>query len=190
MAVRDPAPKILYLARPCQYTAPQTVRGCHVRYWTISRFSEATVAALNRALDLAKKRLKAEHLHLVGYSGGGAMAVLLAARRSDAASLLTAAGNLNHRMWTDLHDVTPLTDSLNPVDVALDVRDCPQVHLAGEKDKVMPPRVIQSFIKRTGNAPSVKMAIVQGFDHECCWADQWDHLLKTYRPIPMIPKRE
>ena len=34
LAVRDPAPKVLYLGRPCQYVSPKSWRRCEPRFWT------------------------------------------------------------------------------------------------------------------------------------------------------------
>ncbi|MDY7036230.1 MAG: hypothetical protein SV375_08745 [Thermodesulfobacteriota bacterium] len=56
LAIIDPAPKVLYLGRPCQYTSRNTVRGCHRRFWTISRFSQSVVEAMDSALTQSKKR--------------------------------------------------------------------------------------------------------------------------------------
>ena len=190
LAIIDPAPKVLYLGRPCQYTTQNTMKGCHRRFWTISRFSQLVVEAMDAALTQAKKRLGAERLHLIGYSGGGALAVLLASRRKDIATVITVAGNLDHQAWTRKHRVTPLSDSLNPVDAAFSVRDRPQVHLVGLEDDVMPPLVARSFLERMGKPSKARLVTIPGFDHRCCWVKAWAGLLAQYRPNIMTSKEE
>ena len=82
MMVQDPSPNKLYLGRPCQHA--QTKKpACHSQYWTSHRLAPITVAAMNQAIDTMKQRLGAERIVLIGYSGGGSMATLLAAIRSD-----------------------------------------------------------------------------------------------------------
>ncbi len=49
----------------------------------------------------------------------------MAARRSDVELLVTVTANLDTGMWTEHHDVTPLTGSLNPVNYAGALRAVP-----------------------------------------------------------------
>ncbi|MBF0128076.1 MAG: alpha/beta hydrolase, partial [Magnetococcales bacterium] len=108
---------VAYLARPCMYSDPERpLPECGSNgWWTLGRFSEEVVQAMDLALTDLKKKARAPRLHLVGYSGGGAIAALLAARRADIASLRTLAGNLDHAAFTRFHKVTPLSKSLNPL---------------------------------------------------------------------------
>jgi len=183
LAVMDPAPKVLYLGRPCQYTSPRSMRKCESRFWTISRFSLPVIEAMDMALTQAKTGLKADRLHLVGYSGGGALAVLLASRRRDVATVMTIAANLDHDAWTRHHEVTPLSDSLNPADVAASARDCPQVHFVGSEDDIVPPFVARSFMSRIGDPSKARLAEIPQFNHNCCWVKAWPGLLAPYRPL-------
>jgi len=73
--------------------------------------------SLVTAMNLAVSQLKSTfgtttQIQLIGYSGGGATAALIAARRDDISRLITVAGNLDHDKWTQLHTITPLTHSL------------------------------------------------------------------------------
>jgi pimeloyl-ACP methyl ester carboxylesterase len=61
-----------------------------------------------------KQRSGSTRLTLVGYSGGGTIAVLLAARRSDVAEVITVAANLDVGYWTQRDGLSPLTGSLDP----------------------------------------------------------------------------
>jgi pimeloyl-ACP methyl ester carboxylesterase len=73
-----------WLGRPCQYTLSEQGQGCEQAFWTQRRYAPAVVAATGRALDQLRAETGARRLVLVGYSGGGALAILLAAARPDA----------------------------------------------------------------------------------------------------------
>jgi pimeloyl-ACP methyl ester carboxylesterase len=185
LAVLDPAPKVLYIGRPCQYTSPGVAPKCESRFWTVARFSLPVVEVMDMALKEAKNVLRADRLHLIGYSGGGALAVLLASMRRDVATLMTVAGNLDHEKWTHYHQVTPLYDSLNPVNVAASVR-CPQVHFVGSEDEIVPPFIVRSFVDRMGDSLGTKLVEIPKFDHNCCWVKAWPALLAPYRPLSIF----
>ena len=147
MAVRDPG-DAAYLARPCHYLDAAGLTGCHRRYWSLARYGEDVVEAINVALDTLKQRSGARRLRLVGFSGGAQLAVLAAARRNDVAGIITIAGNLDHRRWTASQGVSALTGSLNAADVASVVRHIPQVHFLGELDTTVGRDVIESYLTR------------------------------------------
>jgi pimeloyl-ACP methyl ester carboxylesterase len=110
---------------------------------------------------------------LVGYSGGGSIAVLLAARRQDIAWLVTIGANLDLGFWTTLHDVTPLSGSLNPAYYAASIQKLPQLHLIGEKDKIVPASVSRAYLDKVVDKENIRFKTISGFDHQCCWADIW-----------------
>lgn len=173
MALRHPRGAAAYLARPCQFVGQAHVKGCNNSYWTGHRFSEEVVAATSIALDQLKRRFNAQQLELVGYSGGAAVAALVAARREDVARLVTVAGNLDHRAWTAMHHDSPLTGSLNPADYWQKLAGTEQIHFVGGNDPNVTEAITQAFVARfeTGQRPSIRL--IAGFDHVCCWADRW-----------------
>lgn len=178
MALAQPHGAAAYLARPCQYTLTghETARPCAPRYWTTARFAEPVVQAESQALDELKRRHGASRLVLVGYSGGGAVAALLAARRTDVMALVTVAGNLNHRAWTSLHGVRPLEGSLNPIDEAGRLAGLRQWHVVGEQDRVVPANLARAFVDRQGGGAQAAVIVEPDFGHACCWAQQWPRL--------------
>ena len=180
LAVADPSPNRLYLARPCQYLDAERRRACAPEYWSIARFAPEVIDGYMAALELAKRRSGAERLTLVGYSGGGTVAALLAARRADVVRLVTVAGTLDHESWTRGGDVTPLSRSLNPVDFTERLRALPQIHFVGARDRVVPPSVTQSYIDRLGTARRARLVTLPDYDHECCWEGGWRGLLREY----------
>ncbi len=141
----SPNPNIAYLARPCQFVGAGS-RNCSQKLWTSERYSEAVVSSLNEALDHLKREYGSSHVILIGYSGGGTIAALVAARRPDVSGFVTLASPLDIRAFADLHQVTPLTGSLNPIDVAHILADIPQIHIVGDQDEIVPPALVRGFI--------------------------------------------
>ncbi|CAA7615250.1 alpha/beta hydrolase [Magnetospirillum sp. UT-4] len=169
MAARDPAPAVLYLARPCQFSGRADPR-CHERYWTGARLAPEVVEAAEAAVAAAMQRTGAARLRLVGYSGGGALAALLAARRSpESTRLVTVAAPLDLEAWTGLHTVSPLSASLSPADHRDRLRAVPQLHLAGAEDAVVPPSLARDWVAGLGGSCAA-LRVVPGFGHQCCWA--------------------
>lgn len=175
LARRDNAPAVAYLGRPCQYVGGSA---CTSLCWTTGRFSESVLRTENQLVDRAKAATGAERVVFVGFSGGGAVAALLAQRRTDVAALVTVCGTLDHAEWTAMHGVTPLYDSLNPADRASALARLPQVHLLGGADSNVTRRVTDAFLSRLGpNAPAT-VRVVPGLAHGGeAWARVWPELL-------------
>jgi hypothetical protein len=77
-----------------------------------------------------------------------------------------------------LHDLEPLSGSLDPAARAAAIERLPQVHFTGASDTVVPPTILKSFLARLSPRPSARLILLPGFDHECCWADAWPRLLE------------
>jgi len=181
LALADPTTgPVLYLARPCQYTEDEDRQGCSVADWTYARFSERAVGALDAAINLAKARVCADSVALHGYSGGGGMAALLAARRQDVVFLGTVAGNLDHKLWTSLHGDSPLSESLNPVETAAATRNIPQLHVVGGKDDVVPVAILDSWCRRLPGADFTRITLPK-LGHNGPWEGFWPDLLRQTR---------
>ncbi len=190
LALEDPAPNVLYLARPCQFTGrsePEAWRECSEMDWTLGRYSPQMVDAMNKALDQARERFGAKRLHLVGHSGGGAMAALLAAVRADVAALLTVAANLDHAAWTRHHGVTPLRYSVNPVSIAASLRSVPQLHFRGRRDQRVPPYTTEVFFTILGKADCIEVVDVANVAHGRDWVPLWRDKLSLRRTLKCYP---
>jgi len=173
LALQDPDSAV-YLGRVCQYLEQQS--GCDKRYWTSARFAPEVIDATSQAVDQLKTRFGADEIVLVGYSGGGAIAALVAARRHDVVELITVAGNLDHRFWTKEHKVTPLSESLNPADVWKMLVDIPQTHYIGSEDRVISMANLRAYADRFPADSVLRVVVVPDFDHHCCWSEQWPQM--------------
>lgn len=173
LALVDPAPSVVYLGRPCQYLAAAALQQCDSAYWVERRFAPEVVAAYDAALDELKRRHGVRRLRLVGYSGGGVLAALLAARRTDVEVLVTVAAPLALGEWTAWHDASPLLGSLDPAVSEKPASGVRSVHFAGGRDTTVPVRIVERYVRDSGGV----LDVVPDFDHECCWARDWRVLL-------------
>jgi pimeloyl-ACP methyl ester carboxylesterase len=173
LALLHPKNPVVYLARPCQFG--QTKK-CSNRYWTSGRFSPEVILSYEHVFDELKKRFQIEKFQVIGYSGGGAVAALIAAKRDDVAMLITIAGNLDHLSWTKFHRISGLSESLNPADFWQQLTHIPQVHFVGGKDKVIPPVIVESFAAKFPVRFRPKIRIVESATHMCCWEQFWPDL--------------
>ena len=175
LAVLDQRRSVLYVARPCQYTRGDP--NCQPKYWSSHRFAEEVVEATDTAITRVLARSGPRAVGLVGYSGGGAVAALVAARRTDVAWLVTIAGNLDHESWTRHHGVSPLEGSLNPRDFARELSALPQLHWVGERDVVVPPAIARSYASGLAHSRNPRVEVVPGYGHDCCWVETWPEML-------------
>lgn len=166
----------LYLGRPCyfNYALPaMTDEQCNAQYWTTARYSEQVVASMVQALRQHLTTHPATGITLIGHSGGGTIATLMAARMPEVDQLVTLAANLDTQAWTRLHHYTPLRDSLNPADLLQKAQPSKQIHFAGDKDDNIPPALGEALLNRIGQP----IHIIANADHSCCWQSQWRELL-------------
>ena len=173
LAISDSADSVVYIARPCQYVKLEHEKQCSKQYWSTHRFAEEVIASYDQALDQIKASLMATGFHLVGYSGGGAVAVLLAARRDDIKSIRTVAGYLDHVALNEEIGVAPLWGSLDPMNAARSLEGIPQVHYSGEGDSVIPTWVSQNFTAAVGNPACARSVMVDRVSHESGWETFW-----------------
>lgn len=173
LAQADSAANVIYLARPCQYTRGHA---CDKAYWTAQRFAPEVITAMNAALENIVRAHHISGVRLVGFSGGGAVAALLAARRPDVIDLRTVAGNLDIDAHSLAHHVSPLRGSLNPVQDAALLRTMPQHHFIGMADKIVPPGVYQSYARALGETPCLHHSIIAGTTHGEGWDKKWARL--------------
>ena len=116
-------------------------------------------------------RAGAGRVTLVGWSGGGVMAALVAARREDVAGLVTIAAPLDLAVWTRSRGLSPL-QGLDPAD--LPPIAAPQVHLTGAFDTVVRPTVVRPTARRL--AGPLGQVETWPERHDCCWVARVDEI--------------
>jgi pimeloyl-ACP methyl ester carboxylesterase len=185
LMAKDVGPRLL-LGRPCYFEA-HGKPPCTPQMWTHQRYSNevvaSMVAALRRYLDAHPFR----HIVLIGYSGGGTLAWLMAGRLPETARVVTIAANLDIADWVQLHDYSPLAGSLNPALAPSLSPAIHELHYVGGRDANVPPSVAHSFARRHALANVIELG---GFDHSCCWIERWPELLgEMVRRDPPPPSR-
>ena len=182
LAVADRATSVIYIARPCQYIGVGSNPSCSQVYWTSHRFAREVIDSTNGVIDRAKKAAVAETVELIGYSGGGAVAILAAARRSDVVNIRTVAGNLDHVTLHRKNNVSQLTGSLNAADVAAQLSEIPQIHFVGADDDIIEPYVPESYRSRARSTICIEIQKIPGASHTSGWSNIWPNLLAM--PLP------
>jgi hypothetical protein len=172
---RDQGPAV-YLGRPC-YHGLAGRPPCTPEAWTAARYSEAVVTSMAAAVESAVRAAKATHTVLLGYSGGGTLAVLVAARSRSAVGVVTVAANLDVEAWAAHHGYVPLTGSLNPARQPALPAALYQRHYIGGRDTVVP-----LALALRGPVPPDTLRVIPDFDHRCCWETIWTRILADLPP--------
>lgn len=156
----------LYLARPGQYIqSPNQIP----KDWTRGRFSKKILEAYGDIIN----QMHAQEVHLMGYSGGASLAILLVPYIKAIKQVTTFAGVLDHKAWTTFHDYSPLSDSLNPPDyLKLPVFQRVRfTHYYGLEDETVPPQLVDDFKKQWVVVPQVRFIPIKDFEHTSPWGD-------------------
>lgn len=167
----DEAPSV-YLGRPCYMRVVDD--RCGPLWWTSNRYAADVVQSLDAVIDQFSGNTSG--IALFGHSGGGALAMLLAGRRSDIKAVVTLAGNLDTDAWTQQHGYSALSGSLNPSDQVSLNSHIRQYHLVGSEDRNISASMIHPVISKQDGAT---MRVVKGYDHSCCWNELWPEILAT-----------
>ncbi len=169
----DPAPAV-YLGRPC-YLGLHRDAGCDPKYWSSDRYSVAVADSMAAAL----RRLAPDRaVNLLGHSGGGALAVMLATRVPRVEAVITLAGNLDTDAWVERHRFRDLlTGSLNPRLQPPLPASIAQLHIAGGRDNNVDPQFIEDFVHAQGGAAAFRLYPKQ--KHTCCWESVWPEILAS-----------
>ena len=170
------ASSAIYLGRPCYFSLADPL--CEPIWWTHKRYSEEVIRSMNHVLDHSASSYDA--IRLIGHSGGGALAMLIAAQRNDVEAVITLAGNIDIVRWTHLHNYSPMVGSLNPADYPLP-KAIRQFHFVGSEDSNIPASLIEAGLHTQPRVSIYRhtVQVIEGLDHLCCWEQHWPGLLKT-----------
>jgi hypothetical protein len=188
-----PKAPILYIARPCQFIDPASSgfeRHCADNHlWTSGRFGGRVVQEASALIDAVQRGSLgtansalidsgasdsaptdssftggAPVPVLVGYSGGGTLALLVALYRSDIACLTTFASPLDLQAWARVLRLTPLADSLDPADQISGLAKIPRLGFwFGSADSLVPIQAAGRLAQM--NAHRGALHIVEGLGH-------------------------
>ena len=168
LAVATPM-SVLYLGRPC-YLEKVRPPQCSGSLWTSQRYSAAVVASMTAAATAFVTEHHFEHVLLVGYSGGGTLAALMARNLPQVIGFVSIAGNLDPDSWAQLHGYLPLDGSLNPALQPPLPTSLRQWYLVGQRDTNVPTVATARYFERI---PADRVWSYPRFDHACCWVDEW-----------------
>lgn len=175
MMIHSPAPSA-YVTRPCYHQLHSDK--CTVEQWTGARYSEEIVTSMVDTVREAQRLSGAKQVSLLGYSGGGVLAVLIAERLEHVASVVTVAANLDTDAWTEQHQYLPLSQSLNP-SRSKHEHPWPERHLQGANDVTVPSATTTAYFARY---PQAQRQVIEGYDHTCCWIRDWAQLNRNLLP--------
>lgn len=173
LATLDSRPNVVYIAQPCQFTPMSLNPKCNQAYWTNLRMSGEVINVLNEVINTINHDLK---FSLVGYSGGGGITVLIAAKNKLVKNIITISGNLDHISLSKYHNVNPMIGSMNPIDYAAQIRNIPQLHISGGKDTTVPPFIADKFVQASAST-CVHQHIFDIAQHTQGWAGVWEYIL-------------
>jgi hypothetical protein len=184
LMAQDPGPRLL-LGRPC-YHQPRADSGCGPLLWTHRRYSPEVVSSMVASLRSFLSTHPYRRVVLIGYSGGGTIAWLMAAQVPETIAVVTVAANLDTDEWTSVHGYSALKGSLNPALLPELPPAIIQLHYVGSRDQKVPPSVLRSFARKHAGAHVVEVA---DFTHECCWIERWPRLLDESAMTPLSAQR-
>jgi hypothetical protein len=165
----------IYLGRPC-YHGFAAKSPCDPELWTSARYSLRVVKSMEQVLRDFMVQGGYSEVVLIGHSGGGTLAMLLAQHISATSAVVTIAGNLDIDAWTEYHGYTALKGSLNPARMPGLGSAIQQYHLIGKADKNIPYPLIEQALR---NQPNAHVLMWDKFDHACCWQDIWAKFLHS-----------
>lgn len=163
----------LYLGRPC-YNGHAKDSGCDASLWTSARYGETVVNTMALALQQFCQQHGIQQLVLIGHSGGGALALLLAGRLPQTRLVVTLAGNYDINAWTDHHGYQRLTASINPAKQP--ETGVTEWHFLAVEDKTIPPQLFLSALQRRANS---RVEVLPEVEHQTGWRKVWPAILKN-----------
>jgi pimeloyl-ACP methyl ester carboxylesterase len=167
----------LYLARPC-YNGHALDKICNPSLWTTARYSETVVLAMAAAIHSFCVEHGFRKVILIGHSGGGAIAMLVAGHLPETQALITLAGNYDIDAWADFHGYDRLSLSLNPAQFPN--TGIPEWHYLGDKDSNIPPVLFSQDLLNRANSHVI---VLPDTEHNYGWVKHWPNILSEIGSI-------
>lgn len=169
LSVAAVLPNAVYLARPCQYVWSDI---CAQTFWTDGRFHPWVIESMEQAVLSLKEKYGAKKIILMGYSGGGVVAGLLASRLPPeiVQEWVTVASPISWEPWIAHHHVSPLSHSLSLEPEVSRLVHVPQKHYLGAKDTIVPWEVQDRWRAEMSHNPKAAWYRIPGLAHGGNWA--------------------
>ncbi len=175
----------MYLGRPCYFDLND--EHCSAYWYTHGRYSNDVVDSMVRAVENV---LPERPLILVGHSGGGTIAMLIAERLDYVKAVVTIAGNLQVQEWIAHHKYSALKGSLDPSEGAVLDDGVSQMHFYSTDDEVIKSEWITSFAAGQPHAKVTEFPVV---GHSVGWnayrSDIMGYLDELARELDRIESR-
>jgi len=173
---RHPA---VYLGRPCYFGRKQLAtptpslkisgvvlnQGCDIYWYTFGRYSSTVVDSMVAA---ANNIAEGSCLILLGHSGGGTLAMLMARQLPRVMAVVTLAGNINVTAWQEYHKFTPLVGSLDPAKAMPLPEQISQIHIAAKGDQ----QILADWVEQESLRQQADFQVWSIGDHSE-WRDSW-----------------
>ena len=161
--------QVIYLGRPCQFVTEAELSSCDASHWTDRRFSSEIIDRYMEIIGSLVGQYPADNIEIAGYSGGGVIAAVQAARIREITQLVTIAAPLDTDSWVSHHGVSPLDEPVDPISYLSDLCTVQQTHYYGELDDIVPLATISAFKAAMENCADTTFVLAAGQDHSCCW---------------------
>ena len=184
MMLEGPRPAIL-LGRPCYFGTASTGR-CMATWWTHRRFAPEVVDSMAAALEraMADRGWSGRPINLVGFSGGGTLAVLMAPRVERLCAVITVASPLDLAEWTRSRGYSTMQGSIDPALSTPLPERIEQLHLRGALDRVVAADNGARFRHRN---PGAEFRVIPGIGHDIGWVSAWAEILRA-RSGPVLQR--
>lgn len=170
---------VAYLSRPCQFERNNTL--CSPELWTSGRYGSLVLGLMDTAIDqiissslLSLRGGGAQRsrvsVYLIGHSGGGTVAALLAGIREEVKCLITLAAPLDLAVWTSRKNLSPLTGSSDPAIAPEKLAKIQAHHFVGERDQLIDLPTLGVFADRQ---PGRTVDLLPGISHTVGWEQNW-----------------
>jgi len=170
---------VAYLSRPCQFEPNHAL--CSPKLWTSDRYGSRVLGLMEAAIDEIissslvslrgdKAQLSQVSVYLIGHSGGGTVAALLAGTREGVRCLITLAAPLDLAAWTSRQNLSPLAGSIDP---ALDPKKLAKTqshHFLGQDDTLVGLSALGVF---AGRQLGRTVDLLVGVSHTDGWEQNW-----------------
>lgn len=171
LAERDPSQNVIYVSRPCQYIRNRECANPAV--WGSERFHEEIVNEMKELVEYLAIKYRTPSLELIGYDGGGTMALILATKMP-VARVITIGGILDTAVYAAEQNAGPI-NGLNPGDLKDALSRVEQIHYVGGRDTETTRRMAERFVARLKNPRSATVKVIPGATHT-----DWDGVVFDY----------